>query len=243
MPKIHGKLARVYISGIDASNFFTSAETADQVDTAESSGFGDNDKTYLIGMRTGNIRMSGFYDSGNATGNVDATIRAGLGLDGTQSPIVNITRGTAMNDMGDGGVDDLYTSYSPSAPIGGAVAISVDIQASRGLNFHRTVLPKGTLGTSTSPGGTTNAWNGSVQTVQGGRGFLQVFQVIGGNPVYSIEHSADGSTGWTVKASFAAASAVGAQVVDISGTIQPFQRVSVTGGTAVVWVGLYQPVA
>lgn len=245
MSKIHGRNARVYLNGQDISSYFNSADLSQPIDTAETSGFGDTDKSFVAGLRGGAVKLSGFFDNASGTASVDAILNTAE--QAAADPILTVLTAPNINDKGIS-ASMVLTGRQASAPIGGVVSITADFVESTnlGLDRVRTVQANGTI-TAAAAGGTTSAWNGGTATALGAVGYLQAFQVLGGTPVVVIEHSADGATGWAALITFAAmplaASAPQAQKASVSGTVQPFQRTTVTGGSAVVWTGINQPIA
>jgi hypothetical protein len=133
MPKIHGKRAAFYITDVggterNLSNFFNSLEHPTAVDTAETSGFGDNDKSFVIGLRGHNMRGSGLWSGG--ANEVDQVLQGLLG--GGASGTVLATYKYAPQGSATGNVyytgSCIVTNYAPSAPLNGAVTFSFDAQ-------------------------------------------------------------------------------------------------------------------
>ena len=245
MSKIHGRNARVYLNGQDISNFFNSADLSQPIDTTETTGFGDTDKSVVVGLRGGAVKLAGYYDSASGTASVDAIFNTVE--QASVDPILTVLTAPNIDDKGVSASMAL-TGRQVSAPIAGVVSVTADFLESTtlGLDRVRTVQAKGTL-TPSVAGGTTSAWNGGTATLQGAVGYMQAFAVAAGTPVVVIEHSADGSTSWAALITFAAMNGTGAapqaQKASVSGTVQPFQRTTVTGGSAVVWTGINQPIA
>ena len=72
MAKIHGKNARVYLNGVDISNYQTQTDGARTLDTADKSAFGDTDKSYLTGLEAGTMKLTGFWDDDASAAGLDA---------------------------------------------------------------------------------------------------------------------------------------------------------------------------
>lgn len=135
MAKVHGKKAKVYLTDVggterDLSNFFNSFEVNQPVDMAETSGFGDNDKTYVVGLKSATLRGAGLW-SGTAN-EVDDVLMGLLG--GGASGTVNTVFKWAPQGSASGFPyltgTALVTNYSPNSAIGGAVTFSFDGQVS-----------------------------------------------------------------------------------------------------------------
>ncbi len=130
MAKVHGKNAHFELTDTGAqtrnlSTFITNVELDDALDTAETSAFGPEDKTYVQGQKGHTLRIQGQYDptastgpdavlSGLANGTVTSTFIYGPG--GSTGGLVKYT-----------GVG-IVTSYNVSSPIAGVVTFNADIQ-------------------------------------------------------------------------------------------------------------------
>lgn len=233
--KVHGRKTSVYIGGYDLSDIFTSADASETVDSSEVTGFTAQDKEFIAGMRNGTMRFQGWFSKDAASS--DPVLSA---LPGDDSVVVTLIRDTDAFEGPAEAQEGPITSYSRSSPIGGVVSVAADFQASGGLAHTRTLKAKGSL-TPSVAGGTTAAYNGGTTTTHGAVGFLQIFSA-SGTPVVAIDHSNNGSTGWAAVITFAGLTAAGAERVAVSTDIKPYLRTTVTGGTAVCWVGISQPI-
>lgn len=245
MPKIHGRQSRVYINGSDVSGYLNNTDAANQVDIAEVSAFGDTDKSYVIGLRTGTLRLAGFFDDTAGGTGVETVLNALLQSD--TDPIVNVVHQDVIDAGGEGGKAEKLTSLGRTSPIGGAVVVSADFQADGGFRSTKTVFAKGTL-TPSAPGAATSSYNGGTATAQGAELYAQIFSVPAGTPVILVEHSDDGGVGdpWATLGTFvgvASAGAPQAQRVTVTGTVKATKRATVSAGSVVAWVGIYQPKA
>ncbi len=237
MAKIHGKFTRIYINGVDLSTFLNSAETDVAIDTAESSAFGQEDKTYVQGQKTATHRLQGHYDDTPGATGIDTFLDSLIDISTT--PILAIVRNDVIDARGDAGAADEMTSYNKTSPVAGVVGVSVDFQVSGGYDPIISVFAKAELQTS-APGGTTLAFNNPATALTNGAvGHLHCFAAPTGSPVVKIQHSADGSTGWTDLIAFATVTGIEAQRVTVAGTVQPYWKVIEDGGgTLTCWVGI-----
>ncbi len=234
MPKLHGKLTKVYVNGVDVSTYFNNADTPQTADAAESSGFNSEDKTYVSGMKSGTMRLQGHYD--NAPTGHEKTFFDALG--GAANPIVSIVMRDLVEARG-WTAEALETGIAVSAPIGGVVAMNVDFQSTDGIKAMRTIQ----TGNLATDGAATAEYNGGADTSYGMTAVLHALSNVGGTPVFTIEDSANGSSGWATVLTFASFTAAGeAQIVEITGTVKPFLRPSVAGGSANVYIGVNQPI-
>lgn len=71
---IHGKGTQVAVDQYDLSTLFKSMSFTASADTAESTTFTANDKTYEVGMKAAEVSLDGFYDTTHT-----ATVEARLG--------------------------------------------------------------------------------------------------------------------------------------------------------------------
>ena len=179
----HGKDTQVFVNAVDFSSYFNSIDATRSADVAESTTFGNDNKTYIVGAKDGNLSIGGFFDAtADATlqpllGGADCVIA--YGIDGLQA-----TDGTTF---GKGNINN----YGVSAPVGDIVATTIDFQVDTGL-FNGTVLENATHTTTAS--GT--ARDNTVATGNGGGAFLIVTAKSGTSPTLDakITHSADNVT-------------------------------------------------
>lgn len=195
MPKAHGRKARVYVTGVDISNYLKSAGSGGDQDLADSSGLGQEDKTFVVGMQAGKLSLDGMFGAkGKEAGEVSQiadVLEAAFGV----SPInvghlpqgdgfgnrVNILAG-ALSTV------EVSTPYSDIGKISGA--LSSNIGFSVGASLHASAQE--TAGEKKSEGLDLGAT--PVKTEHGGVGLLQVFAVETGPLVVKIQHSADNIT-------------------------------------------------
>ena len=59
---IHGKNAVVYQDGNDLTGYLRSLSNSAEVETAESTTFSDDDKTYITGMGDATLSAEGLFD-------------------------------------------------------------------------------------------------------------------------------------------------------------------------------------
>lgn len=244
MPKLHGRHSRAYVNGVDVSSYITNGDAAQQVDVSEVSAWGDTDKSYVIGLRSGTLRLGGWFDTEDDSTGIETLLQSLLQSE--TDPIVNVVTKDAINARGEGGRAEKITGLGRTSPIGGAVTFSVDFQAEGGLRDTRTIFAKGTI-TPAAESAATSAYNGGTATAQGAELYAHFFSIPAGTPVLTVEHSDDGGTDpWSTLGTFVGvpgASAPQAQRVVVTGSVKATQRITATGGSAVAWVGIYQPKA
>jgi hypothetical protein len=129
----HGKNSKISIDNaagalVDISNVTNSVDMPRSLDTGETSVFGTNDKTYLIGQADGTVAIAGLFDP-----TVDAQINAviqGL-LDGT---IVTTSVEWGPQGGATGKIkyscEVVWTGYSVTAGVGDVLNFKLDGQRS-----------------------------------------------------------------------------------------------------------------
>lgn len=225
MAKRHGKDTVVYIDGYDITGDSNQVTPKIAIDTAEITCFGDVSKSYLLGQDAGSLDHQCFFNDTPVTG-VHAVLKPRIGT------VVQVMTGwgTLQGGYGFAGSATLK-SHSPNLPIGGAEAITNSFEGHGPLDPIKIVAPKGNI---VGIGGTLNDGNFSLN---GMNAYLQVFSVLGGTPIVTIETSATGTSAWGTPITFNSMTALGAQFKQAAGSISQYARVNVSGGSALAAVG------
>lgn len=130
----HGKGAVFYIDDDsqlrDLSSFVSSADFNRDVDVPESTVFGQDDRTYIPGLRGATLSISGFWDSTSTTG-VDEILDE-VATKSTTSTFIFGPQGDTTGDLVYTG-ECLMTSYSISAAVDGIVNFTADFQVTGGV--------------------------------------------------------------------------------------------------------------
>lgn len=243
----HGKDTGVAVESANLTSYFASADSNHDVETADSTTFGNNSRTYVVGQRDGTISLSGMFD-GDANA-VDEELQALLGVeDGAH---VLIQRGGAAAD-GPGlsvtfGLCEA-TSYSVDSPVDDIVSITFDAQADGGL-FTGVALQDpdgGALGDSFTAGASTDvaSVDNSASTANGYVAQLHVVaNSLDGDLIVTIEDSANDSTFATLDTfTTVGAGTTTAEQITGTGTVERYVRINIdtlaaTTGSASVVVG------
>jgi len=217
----HGKNSRLFISTIDASSLFNEMTMSHSVDTAETTVFGKDDRTYITGQRDGTFSASGFIDATTAgTGDPFAKLRNALGstslLQITAVPGApggsTITAGS-MCHMGAG----VVTGFETAAPAMGVVTAKFDAHLSDRYDIGRILYAPGAARNSTIAG--TAVDSGVVAgTTRGGASHFHITQA-----------GTAGLTSVTVKTQHSSANSVWADVHTFTSTSTGVSRVASTG--------------
>lgn len=139
----HGKTSRLVVSSIDASSLFNDMTLGHTVDTAETTVYGSNDRTYIAGLRAGTISASGLLDASTAGANDPYRVfRSALGA---ASPLVvtaipgapggsTVTPGTLCHMA-----TVNPTGFETAAPAMGVVTAKFDGEATDRFDIGRVV--------------------------------------------------------------------------------------------------------
>tara|TARA_R100001129_G_scaffold168856_1_gene137272 strand:+ start:362 stop:1075 length:714 start_codon:yes stop_codon:yes gene_type:complete len=219
MAFVHGKDTKVFFNNNDFGQYFNNIDFARTVDVAETTAFGNDNKTFVAGDRDGTVSMSGLFDA-----TADAILQPFLGSSTDTNLIVGldgITDGkTVMFGAG------IVSNYGQSSPVGDVVATSVDMQSDDGF-FNGLVLDNATI---TATGNSSVTDNGASST-NGGGAFAIATTVSGSTPVATvkIQHSSDNVT-YVDLVTFTNFSAVGSQMSTVADgtTVNRYLRVNYT---------------
>jgi hypothetical protein len=217
----HGKATAVLMNGTNMSPFLNEATTTQEMETAETTTFGDLDKTYIIGLADGTISTSGLFDS--TAGASNAVLSGAIGQeDNTFTVLPEGATRTNRSILANGQL----TSYEVSSPVADVVAISAEVQADGGL-IHGVAL---TGLQSASVTGDVTAFDSAASSQNGGLFNLHVVSNDHDNTSeFKVQHSADNST-WADLVTFTSVSAsttVGESITS-NGTVNRYLRAAHT---------------
>jgi hypothetical protein len=219
---VHGKGVQVLYGGAKLSSFFNDVSVSRNLDTAETSAFGDDAKTYITGMRDGTLSMSGMFDG--ATGAVDDVLRATIGAEAND--VVTVAPEGLSAGLRGFSAAVKQTSYDVSSPLGDVVSVSLDVQADGGVD--RVVL----LAADSTASGDGPSSDGGAASTAGGAAYLHVTgNTRDGASTFKVQSSADNVT-WADLVTFAS---VGAGVTTgerklVAGAVPRYVRASHTPG-------------
>lgn len=139
---VHGKGANFQMDNaagtlVDYSDIVTEATISLSVDTADTSHFGSNSKTYIVGQNDGTSSVTGLFDRArlatitaafnNLLAGTSASLTVQLGPEGTAAGATKITQ------------EMIITSLEIGASIGEAVSVTLELQRTGDTTF--TVFP------------------------------------------------------------------------------------------------------
>lgn len=123
---VHGKNAQFVIGATNISNVLNEASLPREIETAETTAFGTQDKTYITGLSDATVSLSGMFDA-----TADTAINAIItNLKSGSIASASFRYGPAGSAAGkpkfEG--DALITSYELSSPVGDVVTFSLELQ-------------------------------------------------------------------------------------------------------------------
>lgn len=211
----HGKNAKVYVAGYDLTNYLNSIETPKTADTAETSTFGGNTKTYIPGLVDATMQAEGFFD-GSASA-VDEVLNSIFGVNGSLWSWY--PQGDAVGGFGYG-LKLIKNSYNIMATIDDACKISIGGQSIEGRDR---IVSLHALGEETASGNGTAVDNGAA-TLNGAVAYIQA-PAVTGTVAVKIQHSTNNSV-WVDLMSFTDVSADNtAERITVAGTVNRYVRV------------------
>lgn len=232
MAFVHGKNASVLLDGSNLTGYLNALDMSVDVDTAETSTFGNGWKTNIAGHVSGTVGFGGLFDPTDSTavnliGDLPSTTAGVL----TWSPAGGSTIGDVARLA-----SIIATSYAEGSSIGDAVTLSWDVLTTGAIGFGNFLHP---LGAETVDANGANLDGGATST-NGAIAHLHVTSVSSGDDIaVTIEHSDTGSSGWTTIGTFTTASAAGGQRLAINGSIKRYTRavwnITDNGGPSIVF--------
>lgn len=221
---VHGKGVEVLYGGAKLTSFFNDVSVSRNLDTAETSAFGDDAKTYVTGMQDGTLSLSGMFDG--AEGAVDDTLRATIGS--ASNDVITIApEGLTVGAVAFSSAVK-QTSYEVSSPIGDVVAVSLDVQADGGVDRALLLAADATV-TATGEGASQD---GAASSSDGAAAYLNVTaNTRDGASTFKVQGSADNLT-WADLLTFTSVSAstTTGEKKMITGSVPRYLRASHTPG-------------
>ena len=213
----HGKRTVVLLNGTDMSPFLNEATQTQEIETAETTTFADDDKTYITGLGDGTISTSGLFDSTAGASN-DVLTGIIAQEDNTFTVLPEGATAGSRSIIANGQM----TSYEVSSPVGDVVAISAEVQADGGLYSGRALNGLTNTGTSASLTGI----NDGSATSNGALFNLHVTaNTRDGASTVKVQHSADNNT-WVDLVTFSSVSAstTTGESITSTGTVNQYLR-------------------
>ena len=227
MPFRHGKNTALFYNGANLTSYFNEASVSQDVETAETTAFGQDAKTYITGLKDGTLSGSGMFD-GNV-GAVDDTLAGVIGA--AAADLVTLAPDGAVAGRRSYSMSARETSYEISSPVGDVVSVSLEVQADGGVD--RGILLA--ANSSVSASGQSASQDNSAASSNGSTAYLHVTaNSRDGASTFKVQHSTDNVT-FVDLATFGSvsASATGGQSVATTGAVNRYVRSEfVPGGSS-----------
>lgn len=215
-------VSRVWLGALPLSCYARNLSVDSPTEMLETTTLCDAARTYIPDVTTGTFSVDGPLDVVYA--NIHATTLNAL-KSATSTPFT-------FSPVADNGVvwlgDALETGLDYSSAPGSTVDWSMNATLNGQVDVNGVILQNGDV---TADGSSSNTDNGAA-TTGGAVAHLHITTMSGITAdTVIIEGSANGSSGWATVASFAAATGIGAQRVEVAGSVARYLRVThdVTG--------------
>ena len=232
---IHGKGTKTYIDEFDLSDYFNAADSTFAIETADISAFGASSRSFLPGLQTATMGLTGLWSQDATTGS-DVVLEALLANATSPLTTVAIAAGTIGNKAILMQSDEL--TYNISSPVADVVSVSADFQATTDGTSNLTysgqsgvqLTPYLTATTLDFPASFTSVDN-AASTANGGFAIIHVpiNTMSGGVTTYKVQHSAN-DVSWAdrITCSPVAATTTTSELKAVSGTVNRYIRCSGT---------------
>lgn len=122
----HGKNAQFELEGTNLSNTLNEISLPREIETAETTAFGDADKTYITGLADATISLSGMFDAttNSAISTVISNLKSGSIASASFTYGPSGSAGGSPKFTGEA----LVTSYEISSPVGDVITYSLELQ-------------------------------------------------------------------------------------------------------------------
>ena len=122
----HGKNAQFELEGTNLSNTLNEITLPREVETAETTAFGDQDKTYITGLSDATVSLSGMFDSttDSAIETIISNLKSGSIASASFTYGPSGSAGSSPKFTGEA----LVTSYEIASPVGDVVTYSLELQ-------------------------------------------------------------------------------------------------------------------
>lgn len=219
---VHGSKAGLYVNGYDWTAYQRAISLSRTVEAPDASVLRQLAKSYLPGgMVDATLAVEGFYDGSSSappiTNDYGFTQMVGAAV----KPVVCYVPVVEAIGAPMYGMEADITSVDESAPMDGLVTLDAEFQSSKGA--ERAVILR-VLANASSTGNGTAVDLGTGPLTFGGVGYLQETVTSGASHQVKIEDSTDGATGWAVIATFTARTTIGAERIQIAGSVKRYVR-------------------
>lgn len=122
----HGKNAQFELAGTNLSTTLNEISLPREIETAETTAFGTQDKTYIVGLSDATVSLSGMFDATTNTA-INAIITNLKSGSVASASFTYGPSGSAASSPKFTG-EALVTSYEISSPVGDVITYSLELQ-------------------------------------------------------------------------------------------------------------------
>ncbi len=128
---VHGKNAQFELEGTNLSNTLNEITLPREIETAETTAFGTQDKTYITGLSDATVSLSGMFDAtvDSAISTIITNLKSGSIASASFTYGPSGSAGGKPQFTGEA----LVTSYEISSPVGDVVTYSLELQVTGGV--------------------------------------------------------------------------------------------------------------
>jgi predicted secreted protein len=128
---VHGKNAQFTLGATNLSSTLNEISLPREIETAETTAFGTQDKTYITGLSDSTVSLSGMFDAtvDGAINTIITNLKSGSIASASFSYGPSGSAGGAPRFTGNA----LVTSYEISSPVGDVVTYSLELQVTGGV--------------------------------------------------------------------------------------------------------------
>ena len=226
MAFIAGKNSGVLFGAFDLTSYFNSFSFSRDTNAISTTMFGDDNESYIAGIDTSQIDISGLFDGG--TDAVDEELANAFSVT-TATPLTVFQNGTTAGEPCVL-LDSKIQNYTIDSSVSDAVAVSSSFTGDnfgRGLSLYAL--------TNTSATANTTAVDFGSSTTFGGQAFIHITAHSSANIAVKLQSSADNSSFADVTGgAFTAITGTGSERIAPTGTINRYVRLvaTVTSGSA-----------
>lgn len=227
MPFINAQQTRILWGAQPLHAYLRSVTPSATRDMLEVSTLADTSKVFIPGLTEYSLNVDGLFDSTATTGSLLNDITTTLSSSATVATSVAPDGFTAGNSVWL--IPSKIVTYEVSSQVADAVGFSAAFGAGTAPALGTSITDLAAV-TSTS---NSASQDNSTSSANGAVAHLHITAVSGTTPTLAavVQHSTNNST-WSTLGSFTTASAIGSEVITVTGTVNRYVRVAFTvGGT------------
>lgn len=234
MAFIHGKSTGVLWHDQDLSGYLNEASMPGEIEAAETTVFGDGNKTYISGLADGTVSLSGYLDDAGEGVN---TIAAVVADTREKRPITVGHSGGLVDGAACHIADSMATSFEVTSAVADVVEVSAEFQADGGVWGGHLLEALQSISTATTTNGTPVS-NGA-SSANGAHATLHITaNAADDTTIVTVQDSADGAA-WVDLITFTtvATGTTTSEYKSVAGTVDSYLRAeTVTAGSGAVVV-------